>query len=92
MVRISAREKGSSMMSLEENITKFVNLYTGWLRECVEINYSVETTSDNGPYPYQWKIKSADSSRFLGYIVFHGPEINGSDVEKKNIYAHCCAM
>lgn len=71
-------------MSLQENITTRVDLYTGWLRECPQAtNVSIEPTNDSGPYPYQWKIGSADSTRFLGYVIFDGPKINGSDAEKK---------
>ena len=78
------------MISLQGNITENLGSYTKLLRECRDgADLYIEPTSDNGPYPYQWKIGSADLRRFLGYVVFHGPEINGSDAEKKD---HLCSL
>ncbi len=78
------------MMSMPEEITERVNCYTRWLRDCPgAANLSIEPTSDKGPFPYQWKIGSADFSRFLGYVIFDGPEVGGSDARKKQ---HLCSL
>jgi predicted HTH domain antitoxin len=59
-------------------------VYTGWLRECQEAaGLSIEPSSDQGHYPFQWKVGSADG-RVMGYVIFHGADVAGSREEKRN--------
>lgn len=78
------------MQNIQDYLEKRVALYTGWLRECEDAaRLSIEPTSDNGAWPYQWKIGTSDYSRFLGYVIFHGPKTNGSEMEKRQ---HLCSL
>jgi hypothetical protein len=60
-----------------------LEMYTRWIRECLGADeLSINPSSDKGPYPYQWKVASADGL-FLGYVIFHGPMTNGSENERR---------
>lgn len=78
------------MTQFEESLDATTNLYTGYLRECEEApQCTIERSNDNGANPYQWKITSADSSRLFRYVIFDGPEVNGSDDVKRK---HLCSL
>ena len=78
------------MTQFEESLEVRTNLYMGWLSKCEDVpKCTIERSNDNGAFPYQWKITSADASRFLGHVIFDGPEINGSDDVKRK---HLCLL
>jgi predicted HTH domain antitoxin len=71
--------------SVQADIERRVKLYSQWLRECADAKcLSIEHTSDNGPFPYQWKISMADSLKFVDYVTLDGPVLAASDAEKKD--------
>jgi predicted HTH domain antitoxin len=70
--------------NVQKDIQRRLDQFTGWLRECPEASgLLIEPANDNGPYPYQWKIFAVDPVRFVGYVMFHGPAVGGSETEKK---------
>jgi predicted HTH domain antitoxin len=70
--------------NVQRDVQRRLDQYTEWLRQCPEASsLAIEPTNDKGPFPYQWKIYSADFSRFVGYVAFDGPAVGGSEAEKK---------
>jgi predicted HTH domain antitoxin len=79
-----AEELKKDFAAVQQDIERRLAEYTGWLRACPDAaELFIEPTSDKGPFPYQWKIGTADFSRFIGYVVFHGPAVGGSEAEKR---------
>jgi predicted HTH domain antitoxin len=80
----SVEEFKSDLATVREDIQRRLKQYTIWLRECSDAaGLSIEPSTDKGPYPYQWKIYAADYSKFIGYVVFHGLDVAGSETEKR---------
>jgi predicted HTH domain antitoxin len=70
--------------NVQRNTQRRLDQYTDWLRNCPRASgLAIEPTNDKGPYPYQWKISSVDPLHFIGYVMFHGPAVGGSEAEKK---------
>lgn len=70
--------------NVQKDVQRRLEEYTDWLRNCPEASgLAIEPTNDKGPFPYQWKISTADGSRHVGYVTFHGPAVGGSEAEKK---------
>jgi predicted HTH domain antitoxin len=70
--------------TVQQDNERRLGRYTAWLRECPDAaGLSIEPTNDKGPYPYQWKIGTDDFSSFIGYVIFHGPAVGGSEAEKR---------
>jgi predicted HTH domain antitoxin len=68
----------------QKDVQRRLGQYTEWLQNCPEAaGLAIAPTSDNGPFPYQWKVCTADYSRFVCYVTFDGPEVGGSETEKK---------
>lgn len=82
------QELEKDWITAQKDVERRAGQYATWLRECPgAAGLSIRPTSDKGPYPYQWKIDTADFSRHIGYVIFHGPAIGGSEAEKK---LHLC--
>lgn len=61
-----------------------IDRYTKWLYECEGAKkLSIESTSDRGAYPFQWRINEEGGLRHYGYLILDGPIMNGSDEEKR---------
>jgi len=70
--------------NVQRDAQRRLDQYTDWLRNCPEASgLVIEPASDNGPYPYQWKIFAVDPFSFVGHLTFHGPAVGGSETEKK---------
>lgn len=70
--------------AVQRDIEGRLTQYTAWLRDCPDAaGLSIEPGNDEGPYPYQWKIYTADHSSWIGYVVFDGPAVGGSEAEKR---------
>lgn len=70
--------------NVQRDTHRRLDQYTDWLRECPSASgLAIEPTNDKGPYPYQWKISAVDPLCFVGYLMFHGPAVGGSEAEKK---------
>ena len=74
---------GRDWTNVEKETQKRLEQFTDWLRDCPDAGgLSIHPTNDRGPFPYQWKVSTGDSSRHLGYVLMHGPIIGTSDREK----------
>jgi predicted HTH domain antitoxin len=71
--------------NVQRDTERRLEQYTDWLRRCTGASgLVIEPTNDKGPYPYQWKISAVAPLRFIGYVMFHGPAVAGSEAEKKH--------
>jgi predicted HTH domain antitoxin len=68
----------------QKDIQRRLDQYTNWLRSFPESKeLAIDPTNDKGPFPYQWKICTADYSSFIGYVTFDGPAVAGTETEKR---------
>ena len=64
-------------------MTENQELYTKWLQECPGAEHvSIELSNDKG-HPYCWKVGATDGSGRGRYLILHGPEINGTETQKR---------